>query len=82
MGLAVNKSNRNALELAMDIYLNGKIMSVSPGTALSGLITDLGLDSKTVIAELNSEIVPSIRFETTELNPGDRLELLHFVGGG
>lgn len=66
----------------MDIYLNGKITSVTPGTALSGLIMDLGLDPKTVIAELNSEIVPSIRFEATKLNPGDRLELLHFVGGG
>lgn len=66
----------------MDIYLNGKVTPVKPGSVISTLITELGLDPQTVIAELNREIVPSTRFENTELKQGDELELLHLVGGG
>ena len=66
----------------MEIYLNGKTTAVTPECSLFGLITELGLNPDTVIAELNRDIVPSSQFETTMLKPGDALELLHLVGGG
>lgn len=66
----------------MEIYLNGKTTVLQAECSLLNLIEELGFTPEAVIAELNRDIVPSTQFATTLLRQGDRLELLHFVGGG
>lgn len=46
------------------------------------LLQELNLGSKKIAVELNREIVPRDSYQTTKLQPGDRLEIVHFVGGG
>lgn len=49
---------------------------------LSLLIDSLGMKADRVAVELNRDIVPRDRWAATTLNEGDRLEVVHFVGGG
>jgi sulfur carrier protein len=49
---------------------------------LAILIETLGMKSDRVAVELNLDIVPRDRWSETILNEGDRLEVVHFVGGG
>jgi sulfur carrier protein len=65
----------------MTLLLNGEPRAVNSAT-LDELIRELGLDGKAVAVERNRELVPKSRFRETELKEGDRLEIVHFVGGG
>jgi thiamine biosynthesis protein ThiS len=49
---------------------------------LDALIEELGMKSDRVAVELNREIVPRGSWSATGLKDGDRLEIVHFVGGG
>ena len=66
----------------MHIIVNGENAEIPEGMSLLGLIESRGLDPRTVVAELNLDIVPAETFAKVRLSPGDSLELLHFVGGG
>ena len=66
----------------MRIIINGEKEDVQEGISLLDLIVSRELDPRTVVAELNREIVTSEDFAHVRLNPDDSLELLHFVGGG
>jgi len=57
-------------------------MQVAAGLTLSGLITQLELDTRKVAVERNLEIVPRSTYASTRLEAGDRLEIVHFIGGG
>ncbi|MCZ6637312.1 MAG: sulfur carrier protein ThiS, partial [Alphaproteobacteria bacterium] len=49
---------------------------------LDSLLNDLGIDPRKVAVELNLEIVPRSQYPTTPVNDGDKLEVVHFIGGG
>jgi thiamine biosynthesis protein ThiS len=66
---------------AMNLTINGELQSSSADT-LSALVEQLGMKSDRVAIELNREIVPRERWPQTRLREGDRLEIVHFVGGG
>jgi len=69
----------------MNLYINGDIRpfpDVTPGFTLSALIESLGMKSDRVAIELNREIAPRDRWPQIPLKDGDRLEIVHFVGGG
>lgn len=66
----------------MRIVLNGEEQQQAEGLSLAGLIEQLGMKPDRVAAELNREIVPRERWPQTALRDGDRLEIVHFVGGG
>jgi thiamine biosynthesis protein ThiS len=63
------------------ILLNGEEREVTASN-LTTLIEDLGLDGRKVAVEKNLEIVPRSIYLATQINDGDRLEIVHFVGGG
>jgi len=68
----------------MKLHINGderSFDSPSPFT-LAALIETLGMKPDRVAVELNRDIVPRDRWADTQLNEGDRLEVVHFVGGG
>lgn len=50
--------------------------------SVSALVSGLGLDTRKVAVERNEEIVPRSRYSETSLASGDRLEIVHFIGGG
>jgi len=63
------------------ILLNGTETDIKAQTVLA-LIEELELDVKKVAIERNLEIVPKSAYLATALSDGDRLEIVHFVGGG
>lgn len=65
----------------MQIVVNGDDREFS-GKSLTDLLAELGIQPARVAVELNLEIVPKNIYETTDINPGDRIEIVHFVGGG
>ena len=66
----------------MRIVLNGEEKQLAEGLSLADLIEQLGMKADRVAAELNREIVPRERWAQAALHDGDRLEIVHFVGGG
>ena len=66
----------------MQLQINGELRSFPEKLSLSELIVQLGMKQDRVAVELNLEIVPRGNWEATVLKDGDRLEILHFVGGG
>ncbi len=69
------------MEAAVQILVNGEERTVAPMPVLAFLDT-LGIDPQRVAVELNLDILPKSDYATTELKEGDRLEIVHFVGGG
>ncbi|MBV8911736.1 MAG: sulfur carrier protein ThiS [Acetobacteraceae bacterium] len=67
---------------AVAISLNGEDRRVPAGTTVAGLLEQIGLDRRKVAVERNEEIVPRSIYATTSLAPGDKLEIVHFIGGG
>ncbi len=63
------------------ILLNGEAREVN-ALNLEALIEEIGLDARKVAVERNLAIVPRSTYLATDLNEGDRLEIVHFVGGG
>ena len=66
----------------MEIVVNGEARRVAERSTLLDLLGTLGLDPRTVVVELNREIVRRPRLGETALAAGDAVELVHFVGGG
>ncbi len=66
----------------MLITLNGKETELSDATTILDLLKSKELTPDTVVVELNRKIVDADAFETIEINDGDHLEVLRFVGGG
>lgn len=67
-------------ELAVTV--NGEARRLPGPATLLDLLAHLGLDPRTVVVELNREIVRRPRLGETALAQGDSVELVHFVGGG
>lgn len=66
----------------IEIRVNGKPRSVDRGGTVADLLTELELDGRTVVVELNRQIVRRNELSEVELQAGDVIELVHFVGGG
>lgn len=64
------------------VQLNGKQREVPAGLTVRGLLESLGLEPRLVVVERNREIVARARYDEVRIGDGDRLELVHFVGGG
>jgi thiamine biosynthesis protein ThiS len=64
------------------IVVNGDARQVPGPATLLDLLARLGLDPRTVVVELNREIIRRPRLGQTALADGDAVELVHFVGGG
>ena len=64
------------------VQLNGELREVPEGLTLAALIEWLKLPGDRVAVERNLEIVPRARWNVTPIQAGDRLEVVHLVGGG
>ena len=66
----------------MQLFVNGEPKSCPEPISLTQLIEELGMKGDRVAVELNREIVSRACWSDTRLQDGDRLEIVHFVGGG
>jgi thiazole synthase/sulfur carrier protein len=67
---------------AVRLTVNGEERAFDALPDLAGLIARLGLDARKVAVELNLAIVPRSAYASTALADGDRIEIVHFIGGG
>jgi sulfur carrier protein len=63
------------------LHLNGEDRVVDAET-VEALVSALGLDGRKVAVEQNLQIVPKSAYATSRLADGDRIEIVHFIGGG
>ena len=66
----------------MNVTVNGEARTIPDGLTVRSLLDALGLTEGPVAVEINREIVPRAQWQATALKDGDRLEIVHFVGGG
>ena len=67
----------------MNLTINGEEHFHLPDDlTVADLLAHLSLPPKKIAMERNLEIVPKSTFETTKLSDGDKLEIIHFIGGG
>lgn len=66
----------------MKLIINGAEREFTNVSTLGSLVDQLGMKPDRVAIERNRDIVPRDRWSETHLADGDRLEIVHFVGGG
>ena len=64
------------------IAVNGDSLEIPAGLTVRGLLDHLDLHERLVVVELNREILRRQQFADVQVNAGDSVELVHFVGGG
>ena len=68
--------------MTVEITLNGEPKRLDAPTSVRGLLESLGLDPAKIAVERNLEIVPRSTYSDVAVTNGDRLEIVHFIGGG
>ena len=66
----------------MNILLNGEQRGLEEALTLHGLIDHLALSGKRLAVEVNEEVVPRSLHAEYRLHDGDRVEIVHAIGGG
>ena len=66
----------------IQIIVNGESRTVPEGLGVRALLAQLGLPAERVAIERNLEILPRAQWGATKIEPGDRYEIVHLVGGG
>ena len=64
------------------IKINGKIKSIIQDSKLSELLNNLKIPLNKVAIELNEEIIDKKKINKIKLNKNDKIEIVHFIGGG
>ncbi len=64
------------------VYLNGKQMEYTQDKSVWAFLEEEGFHIARIAVELNGEILPKAQYGDTILQQGDKLEVVHFVGGG
>ena len=64
------------------IRVNGKVHSLNDNSKISDLVKKLKIPMKKVAIELNQEIIDKKRINKISLKKNDKIEIVHFIGGG
>jgi thiamine biosynthesis protein ThiS len=70
------------LGLQVNVIVNGEPADLSEGTHIVDLLDRLGLKPERLAVEVNQRIVRRAEWTSTTLRDGDKVEIVHFVGGG
>jgi thiazole synthase len=68
--------------MALTVTINGEARKLDTATSVCALIASLGIDPMKIAVERNLEIVPRSQYDAVMVGEGDRLEIVHFIGGG
>tara|TARA_B100000686_G_scaffold298966_1_gene332397 strand:- start:350 stop:568 length:219 start_codon:yes stop_codon:yes gene_type:complete len=71
----------NNLNMAK-IQLNGKLYEINNGTNLNQLLNNLKIQKNKVAIEVNGQIIDKNKYPNLILNKDDKVEIVHFIGGG
>lgn len=66
----------------MNITINGESRHLDGGVTLADLVEHLDLSGRRIAVEVNEELVPRSTFRQHRLEDGDRVEIVHAIGGG
>lgn len=66
----------------LTITVNGETRAAKPGTTVTDLLSELGIEAGRVAIERNLEILPRSQWTQRRVEAGDRYEIVEFVGGG
>ena len=66
----------------MKIFINGEARELGDGLTVAEMLDELELPKQRVAIELNRRVVRKQEWETTAVADNDRVEVVHFVGGG
>ena len=66
----------------MQVCINGENRQLADGCTVKQMLEELQISATRVAVELNLEIVPKAGFAERTLQDGDKIEIVHFVGGG
>ncbi len=66
----------------MKIVLNGDPRDVAGPLTLTALLAQLNVDSRRVAVEHNLNVVKRANYDSTQIQEGDQIEIVNFVGGG
>jgi thiamine biosynthesis protein ThiS len=82
MDITISGERRTKLVNEMHLTINGELREFGTLTTITDLISLLGMKPDRVAVELNRELISRTRWAETKLSDGDKLEIVHFVGGG
>ncbi|MCH1542773.1 MAG: sulfur carrier protein ThiS [Alphaproteobacteria bacterium] len=66
----------------IEIIINGEKQAFNSAVSVADLLARLGLPEKKIAVEHNLEIVPKSAYASHMVEAGDRVEIVHFIGGG
>jgi len=66
----------------MEVQINGEARNFDGPLTVNSMLLALGFDPRKIAVERNLEIVPKGAYGGTSVEDGDRLEIVHFIGGG
>jgi thiamine biosynthesis protein ThiS len=66
----------------MKLWINGEDRNIDQSLSVEDLLKNLGIDPRKVAVERNLEIVSKSTYAQIMVAEGDRLEIVHFIGGG
>ena len=66
----------------MRVQINGEVREFEEPQSVQSIVEGLGLDARKIAVERNLEVVPRSAYQRTAVAAGDRLEIVHFIGGG
>ena len=64
------------------INLNGRVISIPTNTTVSKVIKNIKVQTNKIAIELNRKIIDKERINKLHLKNNDKLEIVHFIGGG
>lgn len=70
------------MQTSLTISVNGESRESKSGETVADLLQQLGLDGGRIAVERNQEILPRPKWPETQVEAGDRYEIVQFVGGG
>jgi thiamine biosynthesis protein ThiS len=70
------------MEAVMQVMINGESAEIRDGSTVTELLEHLRIARERVAVEVGLEIVPKANYDSHILAEGDRVEIVHFVGGG
>jgi sulfur carrier protein len=66
----------------MKVFINGEAREIVAQTNLTRLLEQFSMPQERIAVEVNKEVVRKKDWETIKINDADRIEIIHFVGGG
>ena len=66
----------------IQVMINDEAVVLEAGATVEAMLSYLHMDAEKIAVERNLEIIPAPEFSSTVLSEGDKIEIVHFIGGG